>query len=257
VKDELSEKDLIMGIHSIAHAIMNSLRNSFALMATDESLKLLKKYLGDNQKLLSKVEVQLINHKEFQNLADKKLKEYGHDSMRIPASLLLEANALPIYDQIEILGEVKSKGTLKVVALDSVSDIQNGAAILRTAAFYGIDYLVIAQKGSFALTPSFFRIASGGIEYVKIVRCPSMVSFVKSFQDLGGECIGLSEHVEAQDLTSFSDGKKRCLVLGSEDKGISNAVERILKYKISLEAKGQIKTLNVSVAATVAMERYF
>jgi 23S rRNA (guanosine2251-2'-O)-methyltransferase len=48
-----------------------------------------------------------------------------------------------------------------------------------------------------------------------------------------------------------------CLVLGKEETGISNAVLRLIDHKLSLTPKGDIKSLNVSVAASIAMEKSF
>ena len=44
--------------------------------------------------------------------------------------------------------------------------------------------------------------------------------------------------------------------MGAEDKGLSHAVERVLDFRLSLPAQGPIKTLNVSVAAALAMEKF-
>ncbi|MAF76588.1 MAG: hypothetical protein CME60_00400, partial [Halobacteriovoraceae bacterium] len=50
--------------------------------------------------------------------------------------------------------------------------------------------------------------------------------------------------------------KKACLVMGAEDTGLSNATRRVLEKFVSLTPQGQIKSLNVSVAAALSMEKF-
>ena len=48
-----------------------------------------------------------------------------------------------------------------------------------------------------------------------------------------------------------------CLVLGSEEKGLSNATLRLLDRKVKFVAQGKIHSLNVSIASAIAMEHFF
>ena len=75
------------------------------------------------------------------------------------------------------------------------------------------------------------------------------------------ECltIALSEHA-SDDLDQAIDknsGKAIVLVLGKEDTGISHAVMRVCQHKLSLESQGEIKSLNVSIASALAMQKCF
>ncbi len=72
-------------------------------------------------------------------------------------------------------------------------------------------------------------------------------------------CLALSEHATG-DLSSelLADHKKGlCIVLGKEDVGISHSVMRLIDHHISLDTQGDIKSLNVSIAAAVTMEKCF
>ena len=79
--------------------------------------------------------------------------------------------------------QLKKEKVFSIVCLDQVTDIQNAAAIMRTSAFFGVNYLVVPQKGSFRLSPAFFRLSSGGSEYVKVIKVNSLSKFLKNLKN--------------------------------------------------------------------------
>ena len=131
------------------------------------------------------------------------------------------------------------------------------AAVARTAAFYGVDYIVVPSKKTTGLTPSFYRISSGAAEHVVIKQVGNLSKFIRKCEELGAYCLGFSEHatMDTTDITC-SEGST-LIVLGNEELGISNAVKRTLTNYIALKPSGAIKSLNVSVAAAVSMEKIF
>ena len=86
-----------------------------------------------------------------------------------------------------------------------------------------------------------------------------MPKFLRSLSDRDVSCIGLTEHASLiLDKNEGEDfrGRKVCLVFGSEDRGLSHVI-RVLPKKFSLKSLGKIKSLNVSVAAAISMEKIF
>lgn len=243
--------DLIIGTHSIAAALKNSQRSKHWLFATGEGLQKLFKEYPDLKNLDFKQE-KLSAH-EFQEETKYQFKELGYEYRRIPSGLLLKTSVLAMKSAGWLFSNLKPDS--KILCLDQVSDIHNAAAILRTASFYGVDALVLSSKGNFGLTPAFYRLASGGSEHVTLIQVSNLSKFLTQLQEKNVRCLGLSEHAEAVEVEK-KEGPL-CLVLGSEEKGISHAVLRVLNEKISLLSQGSIVSLNVSVAAGVAMEKFF
>jgi 23S rRNA (guanosine2251-2'-O)-methyltransferase len=163
---------------------------------------------------------------------------------------------IEVLDPSWIYNQLESRIALKILALDQVTDAHNGAAIMRTAAFYGVDVILISSKGNFGLGPNFARIASGACEHVKIVRCSALPKTITKLKDLGVMCVGLSEHA-TEELNKLDTKNSVCLVLGAEDVGMSHAVSRVVDQTIAFKPLGKIKSLNVSVAAAIAMEKIF
>ena len=83
-----------------------------------------------------------------------------------------------------------------------------------------------------------------------------MSRIVSKLSELGVETVGLSEHAE-NTLGEHDEPAAHCLVLGTEETGLSNAVKRKVDRWVKLESQGHIKSLNVSVAAAVSMEKVF
>lgn len=248
-------RDIIIGSHSIAEALSNAERDRKVLYGTDKGVSAFKSQYPAMKPILNDIEVRTMSEAEFHSEAQKIFLSLGHEYYKIPSHIYLLADSLPIFGPDWVFHLVK-KGQGKFLALDQVTDVHNAGAILRTAAFFGIDAVVTGSKGIFGLTPSFFRIASGGVEHVKMVKCSGLSGFISKFQELGGRCLGFKEDAPKISKQSVKEDQSLCLVFGAEDKGLSHAVERVLQEFVSLDATGKIKTLNVSVAAAVAMEKF-
>jgi 23S rRNA (guanosine2251-2'-O)-methyltransferase len=257
----MSEVDLIVGIHSIISALKNPNRSNFQLFGNKEGFSELQKKGFIEKDLVGTLNKEVVSSgHEIQEKAKVVYKEKGFTYSRVPSGIFLLCSPIKIFSPHEINIELESGKPQKIICLDQITDINNAAAILRTAAFYGVDFLVIPQKGNFGFTPSFYRIASGATEFVKIAQCPSLSKFLRKLQEKEILCIGFSEHAEMEIKEvreKISAQKTTCLVLGSEEKGMSHAVEKVLEKKIALIPAGPIKSLNVSVAAAVAMEKIF
>ncbi|MBT4793026.1 MAG: RNA methyltransferase, partial [Halobacteriovoraceae bacterium] len=176
---------------------------------------------------------------------------------RVPSGVFLICSALEVHDVSVLYKAVETKENLKILCLDQVTDVHNAAAILRTASFYGVDYVVIPDKRSFGLTPSFFRIASGATEFVPLVGVSKLTRTMVKLKELGVNCLALSEHVKGELAPKQFEKQSTCLVFGREDVGISNAVLRVVDNHISLKSLGDTKSLNVSIAAAITMEKCF
>lgn len=249
----MENRDLIIGIHSIAEALNNSQRGFWKILATTEGLNELKKRMGGK---IEKAEIKVLAPHDFQQESQKIYRQYDFEYQRIMSGVLLECGALPDLDPNWVMEKLAKGEKLKLMCLDQVTDVHNAAAIFRTAAFYGVDAIIVSVKGVFGRSPSFARIASGSQEYVRLIKCASLPRTLTTLKEKGVTCVGLSEHSDTTSVDSLAGEGGICLVMGAEDKGLSNAVERILDFRVALEAKGPIKTLNVSVAAALAMEKF-
>lgn len=248
--------DMIIGIHSIAEALKNPAREIFEIVATEEGMDALKKMPNLRRDLIPLDKVRLMEGHALQEEAKYIYRDLEMEFQRVPSGIYMLVSPLNILEPTWIYEQLESRISLKILALDQVTDAHNGAAIMRTAAFYGVDCILISARGNFGLGPGFARIASGATEHVKIVRCSGLPKAITKIKELGALCVGLSEHVE-HELGDIDYKKAICLILGAEDVGMSHAVSRVVQQTIALKPLGKIKSLNVSVAAAIAMEKIF
>ncbi len=249
----MSDTDLIIGVHSIAAAIDNPERELLELICTEDALPELKKRCD-----LRRITPTLVGPHKLQEEGKQRFKALKSEFTRIPSGAFLVAEKLPEKDQ-KFLYDLAATGDQRILCLDQITDVHNGAAILRTAAFYGVNTVVLPGKNSFGETPTYFRIASGAHEYLNLVKVNNLAKTVTKLKEIGVMTIGLSEHadetLDTQTVKSNPGGV--ALILGKEETGISHAVMRVIEHKMSIATQGQIKSLNVSVAAAVSMEKCF
>lgn len=246
--------NLVVGIHSIICALKNENRNCFKLVGTEDAIDEIKKSVKfDNLK------VEMFASHKVQEEAKVYYRDLNLEYQRVPSGVFLLCSELEILGVPDLYSAVSEKNNLKILCLDQVTDVHNAAAILRTASFYGVDYVIVPDKKSFGLTPSFFRIASGAAEFVPLVGAGKLTKTLTKLKDLGVDCIALSEHAKG-DLNENKIKERNnniCIVLGREDVGISNAVLRVVDNHISLDSMGDTQSLNVSIAAAITMEKCF
>lgn len=245
--------DLIFGLHSIAAALKNPARSHIKLVATDEGLQELQK----KHRIVPKnynVKTDILSSHALQEQAKKLCAHLDLDFTRVPSGIYLQTSPIQTFT----LQEYLKRPNARLLALDQITDVHNGAAILRAACFYGVNGVLVPSEKSFGLTPSFYRIASGAVEYVNLIRVNSLSRAVGQLNEAGYLTVGLSEHSsENLSQNEIRTQNKICLLLGAEETGLSNAVARLVQKNMSLPSQGEIKSLNVSNAAAIAMEKCF
>lgn len=246
------KRDIIYGIHSIIAALENPRRGEFKLFTTDEALQTLRK---THKAIVEKIEVEIVSPHKLQQVAQEKIEAAKHNYTRAPAGMFLECSALELFEMEQLQTLIHEREKLRLLALDQVTDVNNLAAICRTASFYNCDAIVFSRKGTVHFPPGFFRIASGATEFISLFNVPSLPKCLNKIKLKNIEILGFSEHASDADLVKSSD--RQCLVLGAEESGISNAVMRSLDKTLCLKSQGQIKSLNVSVAGAIALEKIF
>ncbi len=217
----VDEVDLIVGAHSIAEALKNSLRGGGKIVGTSDAIKEFEKKTKLRLNNFENIQVQLVKSHQLQEQAKKLCMELDFQFKRIPGQVYLKTKTLPRLTTQDIVSELASNKKLKILALDQITDVHNGAALMRTAAFFGVNYIAISMKGRFGTGPNFTRIASGAAEHVGVVECASLPKFLKSLEKQGVKCVGMSEHAKENLVSAGPCEQSVCLFLGAEETGHS------------------------------------
>ncbi len=136
--------------------------------------------------------------------------------------------------------------------LDRVTDVRNFGAIVRTAECAGLDGIVIAEKGNVPITSDAMKTSAGALNHLPICREKDMKKTLQLLRDNGIRLIACTEKTE-KSMYSLTLTGPIALILGSEEDGISDTFLREADELVRIPLKGKIGSLNVSVAAGIAM----
>ncbi len=142
-----------------------------------------------------------------------------------------------------------AENRLPVVVMDGVSNPHNFGAVVRTAAYLGIEHIVLSERPEQALpSPASYRVAEGGLEFVTLWRPSVLAPFLR---ELGKRHRVIAASPRGKPLASLArDQRPIALVLGNEETGLSPQVERAASELVAIPG-GRVESLNVSVAAGI------
>ena len=144
---------------------------------------------------------------------------------------------------------VQKKGT--ALALDRVRNPYNVGAVLRSAAFFGVDGVILGALAPHpALAPDAIRVAEGGAEHVALTRTTDLADMLGRLQAKGVQVVG-AEGTASLDVRGYAFKRPTVLVLGHEREGLSERVRTRCDALVSIRGTGAIESLNVGVAAGV------
>jgi 23S rRNA (guanosine2251-2'-O)-methyltransferase len=139
-----------------------------------------------------------------------------------------------------------------LLLLDRVTDVRNFGAIARTAECAGIDAIVIGEKGNAPITSDAMKTSAGALNHVPVCRERDLKKTIKFLQESGIQVVACTEKAE-KTIYDISFKGPAALVLGSEEDGIADVLLREADELAKIPLKGKIGSLNVSVAAGIAM----
>ncbi len=149
------------------------------------------------------------------------------------------------------LDEIAAKAKMVVVA-DGVEDPHNLGAIARTALAAGVDALIIPERRAVGVTPVVAKAAAGALEHLPLVRVGNINRALETLKQRGFWIYGLDEKgTESYDQVTYNP--PTVLVIGAEGKGLHHQVKEHCDVLVRIPTAGAIASLNVSVAAGVAL----
>lgn len=222
----------IYGLHAALAALANPARKILAIHAT----------LNAAQRLAQAPQRDLpAIHDVMPKDLDRML---GEDAVH--QGILVEAEPLPEPGR-DMLDDAKL-----VLVLDQITDPHNVGAILRSAAAFNVDALIMTARHSPPLQGVLAKAASGGLEHVPVMLPANLATALRELGDYGFMRIGLDsgEDMAFEDLPM---PEKLALVLGAEDRGLRRLTGVNCDAICALSTGGAIRSLNVSNAAAIAL----
>ena len=139
-----------------------------------------------------------------------------------------------------------------LVLLDGVEDPHNLGAVIRTSLAAGARGVVIAERRAAGLTDAVARAAAGALEHLPVARVPNLARAMEDLKEAGYWLVGLDERSD-KNLTDLDLTVATGIVLGGEGKGLHELIRTRCDFLASIPTSGPVRTLNVSVAAGIAL----
>ncbi|MCI6245700.1 MAG: 23S rRNA (guanosine(2251)-2'-O)-methyltransferase RlmB [Eubacterium sp.] len=152
----------------------------------------------------------------------------------------------------EILEYAKEKNEPPfIIICDEIEDSHNLGAIIRTAEACGVHGVIIPKRRNVGLNFVVSKTSCGALEYVKVARVGNLSSTIEDLKkkNIWVYCADMDGQPWCK--TDFSGGC--ALVVGSEGKGVGRLIKEKCDVTVSLPMRGQVNSLNASVAAGVIM----
>ena len=223
---------VLYGWHTVAAALANPQRHIRKLLLTENAARRLAE---------ENIALPLTPEIVRPALIDQRL---GPDAVH--QGLLAEADPLPSPD-IDTLAQ---EGI--VLVLDQITDPHNVGAIMRSAAAFAVKAIVTTARHSPEATGVLAKSASGALELVPLVTVQNLARALTEMNDQGFLTVGLDSQ-GGENLGSVALRQPLALVLGAEGKGLRQLTRETCSVVARLDMPGEIKSLNVSNAAALAL----
>ncbi len=139
-----------------------------------------------------------------------------------------------------------------LVVLDGIEDPRNVGAVARTAEAAGVDGLIHQTRRSAPLGATAARASAGALAHLRVAAVVNISRALEELRRAGVWTVGLAEDAErpyhSLDLTAPT-----ALVIGAEGSGLRRLVRQRCDWLVSIPMRGRVSSLNVSVAAGIAL----
>jgi len=232
---------LIAGKHAVIEALRNPSRNVLKVLLTEDSKKNLNR---DNQNLnlLKNVKIFYKTKKELDRLCSK--EQISHQG------LIAEIEHLENINLKEYLNSRDSKKNITFVALEDVTDPRNIGSIIRSAASFNIDGLIVKERSFPAESKLLYKSASGCVEHIKVFEVSNINTTLKYLKTKNFWVCGFD--INATKDFSIHDWKgNNVLLFGSEGYGLKYQTTKNADFLLKININKKIESLNISNSAAV------
>ncbi len=235
-------KSIICGIHAVESALRNDAENLGQIWLD-------KRSRNDRLKKL----VQMAEESGLRLLAadpdklDKIAGNNRHQGIVAEYFKLKSYTENDLYDLLDALEE-----TPFLLVLDGVTDPHNLGACLRTAEGAGVHAVIAPKDNAASITPTVRKVASGAAEVVPFIAVTNLARTLDTLKERGIWLTGTSDKAKQTIYQADLKGPV-AIVMGAEGAGIRRLTEERCDFLVSIPMKGQVSSLNVSVATGVCL----
>lgn len=192
----------------------------------------------------------------------KTIKQYGIPSQNVPENRLkyIDGNhqgviaylsPIEFYDIDDLLASIYETGENPFLLIaDRINDVRNFGAICRSAECAGVHAIIIPAKGSAEITADAVKTSAGALMRIPVCRVKSLPALAENLKNSGIQLISCTEKTDQMMTTANLKGPM-AIIVGNEEVGISSTLLNLSDQRVKIPLKGEIGSLNVSVAAGI------
>ncbi|HKO42408.1 MAG TPA: 23S rRNA (guanosine(2251)-2'-O)-methyltransferase RlmB [Pyrinomonadaceae bacterium] len=189
-------------------------------------------------------------HRVPRNAIDRLLPGVTHQGVVARVAAAKYSDADDLLD--ELASQVNNGRPPLVLGIDAVEDPRNLGAILRTAECAGVNGVFIPERRAVGLTGTVAKTAAGALDRVPVARVTNLVQLIEQLKQRNIWVIGAAAD-GTSDYTGWDWTVPSALFLGSEGSGLHRLVRERCDALVRIPVRGQIESLNVSVATGVIL----
>ena len=228
----------IVGQHAVIEALRNPKRKVLRVFLTEESKKNIHKK-NPNKNFLKDVKVYFKTKKELDKYTSK--DQIMHNGYVAEVEHVI---------QPELKEFIKEKNKLTLVCIDEVKDPRNIGSLIRSAASFDIDGLIVKERQFPSDSKLMYKAASGCMEHINIFEVPNINSTLKNLREKNFWVYGF----DASGEKNFKDIKwegKNVLLFGSEEFGMRKHTRKYTDFFVKINISDKVESLNISNSAAI------
>jgi 23S rRNA (guanosine2251-2'-O)-methyltransferase len=157
------------------------------------------------------------------------------------------------YELEDMLQYAKSRNEQPfIMILDEIEDPHNLGSIIRTAEVCGVHGIIIPKRRNVGMTPTVYKSSAGAVQYMRVAKVTNINTVIEKLKEMGIWVYGADMDGKEYCFETNFDGAV-AIVIGSEGRGISKLTKEKCDVLVKIPMKGQINSLNASVAGAIMM----
>ena len=231
----------IVGRHAVTAALKNPKRRVLRVFLTEESKKDIHR-TSPNQNLLKNIKIYFKTKKE--------LDKYCSREGIMHQGFVAEVEHLETINLKEFVDQNVNKNNINLVALDGVTDPRNIGSIIRSAASFNIDGIIVKERSFPSESKLMYKSASGCTELINIFEVTNLNTSLKYLKSknfwISGFDLDASKNFEHNNWEG-----KNVLLFGSEGEGLKLQIKKNADFLFFIDINKKVESLNVSSSASI------
>jgi len=228
----------IVGQHAVIEALRNPNRKVLRIFLTEESKKNIHRK-SPKKNLLEDVKVYFKTKKE--------LDKYSTKENLLHQGYVAEVEHL---ENLVLKDFIKEKKNITFACLDGVTDPRNIGSLIRSAASFNVDGIIIKERNFPKESKLMYKAASGSMEYINIFQVSNVNSTLKNLREKNFWVYGFDSNGEKK-FTDIDWKGNNILLFGSEGSGMHEHTTKYADFLVKIDINNKIESLNISNSAAI------